>query len=156
AASAPSAPTSAGAAAAASGSPAETWRLRLSAGKLDEAFAAVELLGLDTVLESARGPELVELGSAARLARKPGTAVRLYHTARRRFRGSGAAAVSAYPLGRMAFDGRGSFGEAARWFAAYLAERPSGPLAPEALGRSMECAEKLGDRARARELAGRY
>ncbi|MFT3767255.1 MAG: FecR domain-containing protein [Minicystis sp.] len=136
--------------------PVETWRARLAAGKLDEAFAEVELLGLDAVMERARASELVDLGSAARLAGKPGAAARLYEAARRRFPGSDAAATSAYHLGRMAFDGRGALGEASRWFGVYLAERPRGHLAPEALGRSMECAAKLGDRARARDLASRY
>ncbi|APR79015.1 Hypothetical protein A7982_04362 [Minicystis rosea] len=135
---------------------AETWRARLAAGRLDDAFAEVESLGVDVVIERAHATELVDLGSAARLAHKPGTAVRFYEAARRRFPGSDAAASSAYHLGRMTFDGRGAWDEAARWFAAYLAEQPRGRLAPEALGRSMECAAKLGDYARARELAARY
>lgn len=134
----------------------ETWRARLAAGRLDEALAEAELLGLDAVLGRAAGAELVDLGSAARLARKPGVAARFYETARQRFSGSDAAATSAYHLGRMAFDGRGAWAEAERWFAVYLAERPRGSLAPEALGRSMECAKNLGLRARAGELAARY
>jgi outer membrane protein assembly factor BamD (BamD/ComL family) len=56
----------------------------------------------------------------------------------------------------MAFDGRGAWAEAEKWFAVYLSERPGGMLAPEALGRSMEAADKRGDRARAREIAVRY
>ncbi|WP_437294775.1 FecR domain-containing protein [Sorangium sp. So ce426] len=136
--------------------PVERWRAHLAAGKLGEALADVELLGIDTVLGRAGGAELVDLGSAARLSRKPDVAARFYEAARQRFAGSDAAAAAAYHLGRMAFDGRGAWAEAERWFAVYLAERPRGALAPEALGRSIECARNLQLRARARELAARY
>ncbi|WP_437990619.1 FecR domain-containing protein [Sorangium sp. So ce145] len=136
--------------------PAERWRAHLAAGKLGEALADVELLGIDAVLGRAGGAELVDLGSAARLSRKPDVAARFYEAARQRFAGSDAAAAAAYHLGRMAFDGRGAWAEAERWFAVYLAERPRGALAPEALGRSIECARNLKLRARARELAARY
>ncbi|WP_433936564.1 FecR domain-containing protein [Sorangium cellulosum] len=136
--------------------PSGSWRAHLAAGKLGEALADVERLGIDTVLGGASGAELVDLGSAARLGRKPDLAARLYEAARRRFAGSDAAAVAAYHLGRMAFDGRGAWAEAERWFAVYLAERPRGALAPEALGRSLECARNQELHARARELAARY
>jgi TolA-binding protein len=102
------------------------------------------------------GHELVELGSAARLAGDARGARHYYEVARRRFPGTDAAAIAAYHLGRMAFDGKHAWAEAERWFGVYLAESPGGALAPEALGRSMECAENRGDHARARELAKRY
>ncbi|AUX39016.1 hypothetical protein SOCE26_003980 [Sorangium cellulosum] len=141
---------------AASAPGAGSWRVHLGAGRLGEALADVELLGIDVVLGRASGVELVDLGSAARLSRKPDVAARFYQAARQRFAGSDAAAVAAYHLGRMAFDGRGAWAEAERWFAVYLAERPRGALAPEALGRSLECARNLKLHARARELAARY
>ncbi|WP_437278474.1 FecR family protein [Sorangium sp. So ce375] len=136
--------------------PTGGWRALLVAGRLGEALADVELLGIDAVLGRASGAELVDLGSAARLSRKPDLAARFYEAARQRFAGSDAAAAAAYHLGRMAFDGRGAWAEAERWFAVYLAERPRGALAPEALGRSLECARNLKLHARARELAARY
>ncbi|WP_437677048.1 FecR domain-containing protein [Sorangium sp. So ce131] len=135
---------------------AGSWRAHLVAGRLGEALADVERLGVEVVLGGASSAELVELGSAARFSRKPDVAVRFYQAARQRFAGSDAAAVAAYHLGRMAFDGRGAWAEAERWFAVYLAERPRGTLAPEALGRSLECARNLNLPARARELAARY
>ncbi|HTJ80753.1 MAG TPA: hypothetical protein VL400_03490, partial [Polyangiaceae bacterium] len=95
-------------------------------------------------------------GSAARLAGDPRGARHYYEVARRRFPGTDAAAVAAYHLGRMAFDGAHAWAEAERWFGVYLAESPGGALAPEALGRSMECADNRGDHARARDLAKRY
>ena len=148
-------PSPAGSSSAAA-TPAEGWRARLAAGELEQAFAEARTAGIGGIVERAQAAELVELGSAARLARAPADAARLYEAARRRFPGSDAAATSAYHLGRMAFDGRAAWSEAGRWFAVYLAERPGGALAPEALGRSMECAAKLGDRPRAREIAARY
>jgi TolA-binding protein len=102
------------------------------------------------------GHELVELGSAARLAGDAAGARRLYEATRKRFPGTDAAAVAAYHLGRMAFDGQHAWADAERWFGVYLAESPGGALAPEALGRSMESADKRGDHARARALAERY
>ncbi|WP_437485407.1 FecR domain-containing protein [Sorangium sp. So ce1014] len=153
---APLASPPARAAAPSAEAPSGSWRAHLAAGRLGEALADVELLGIDAVLGRAGAAELVDLGSAARLARKPSVAVRFYEAARQRFAGGDAAAVAAYHLGRMAFDGRGAWAEAERWFAVYLAERPRGALAPEALGRSLECARNLKLHARARELAARY
>jgi TolA-binding protein len=135
---------------------APSWRSLLGEGKPREAFTAVEKSGLSAAVDGATGNELVELGSAARLAGNPRAAQKLYEAARSRFKGSDAAAIAAYHMGRMAFDGRGSWSEAERWFGVYLAERPSGALAPEALGRSIEAARGSGNTERARALAQRY
>jgi transmembrane sensor len=135
---------------------APSWRSLLGEGKPREAFTAVEKSGLSAAVDGATGNELVELGSAARLAGKPQAAQKLYEAARSRFKGSDAAAIAAYHMGRMAFDGRGSWSEAERWFGVYLSERPSGALAPEALGRSIEAARGSGNTERARALAQRY
>jgi len=110
----------------------------------------------DPIDLAASGHELVEQGSAARLAGDAALARRFYEGARRRFPSTDAAAIAAYHLGRMAFDGKHAWAEAERWFGVYLSERPGGALAPEALGRSMECADKRGDAADARALATRY
>ncbi|NUO52695.1 MAG: hypothetical protein HOV80_27935 [Polyangiaceae bacterium] len=135
---------------------APSWRVLLGEGKPREAFTALEKSGVSTAVDGATGSELVELGSAARLEGEPQAATKLYEAARSRFPGTDAAAIAAYHLGRMAFDGRRSWGEAERWFGVYLSERPSGALAPEALGRSIEAARGSGNTARARTLAQRY
>jgi transmembrane sensor len=149
----PSAPTSAP---VASAIPHLAWKAQLRAGKAKEAYAELDRAGIEGALTHASGDELVELGSAARLSGNGDAARKLYLAARERFQHSDAAAIGAYHLGRMAFDGARAWADAEQWFAVYLSERPSGALAPEALGRSIECAVKRGDTARAKQLAARY
>ena len=72
---------------------------------------------------------------------------------RRRFPESSEAGTAAFTLGRMAFDQQADYGEAARWFATYLAEQPNGPLMGDASGRLLEAHERQGDRAAARRDA---
>ena len=79
-----------------------------------------------------------------------------YETARRRFPGNERAAVAAFALGRIAFDQRGNYSDAARWFRSYLTEQPSGRLARDALGRLMEAFHRAGDKASARGEAAHY
>lgn len=75
---------------------------------------------------------------------------------RRRFPGGEFAATSAFHLGQLAFDGAGAFVVARRWFETYLAERPAGALAPEALGRVMEAEQRMNDLPAARATAAEY
>ncbi len=70
--------------------------------------------------------------------------------------GTDDAAMAAFLLGRLAFDAQQDFADAERWFAAYEAERSSGPLIREAMGRRIEALERSGDAAAAREQARRY
>ncbi|MBL9027849.1 MAG: FecR domain-containing protein [Myxococcales bacterium] len=135
---------------------APSWRALIQARQVKDAFEAAETAGLDHVVDVASGAELIELGSGARLAGHPELATELYEATRSRFPRSEWSAAAAYHLGRMAFDGRRAWAEAERWFGVYLAERPSGALAPEALGRSMECAQSRGDTSAAQGLAMRY
>lgn len=130
------------------------WRAARSRGDFRAAFELAATEGLDAVVATADAAELLDLALGARLAGSP-EAGRLYQGIRDRFAGSDAAAGAAFHLGRAAFD-RGAWAEADRWFAVYLAERPGGPLAAEALGRSIECAENLGATDQARAHAVRY
>ncbi len=66
------------------------------------------------------------------------------------------AATAAFRLGQLTFDGAHSFAEARRWFLTYLAERPGGALGAEALGRTMEAEQRLGDLAASRATAAKY
>jgi TolA-binding protein len=56
----------------------------------------------------------------------------------------------------MAFDQRGDYPSAARWFWTYLGEEPGGSLASDALGRLMEAQSRSGNQAAAKATARRY
>jgi TolA-binding protein len=136
--------------------PIASWRERARAGDNKGALAAAEVEDFGALCNSLSAAELLELGSVARLAGRSARAVEAYSAVRRRFGGSDAAATSAFHLGQLAFDGAHAYADAHRWFTAYLAERPGGALAGEALGRTMEAEQRLGDLAAARETARRY
>jgi transmembrane sensor len=144
------------AASAAEAPPRPRWRDLAASGKYEEALHFAEEEGFTDLCERASAGDLLALADAARFAGKPARATEALTALRRRFGGSGQAATAAFLLGRMAFDSRGAHAEAARWFSAYLAEQPGGALAREAEGRLIECREKMGDLAGAREAARRY
>jgi len=75
---------------------------------------------------------------------------------RRRAPGSEKSASAAFELGRLAFDGKNDYAQAALWFDTYLRERPQGTLAREALGRSMEAQDRAGDAELAQRAATTY
>jgi TolA-binding protein len=106
--------------------------------------------------ETAAKGELVAIANRERLAGHVARARTALLALRKRFPGSSEAGTAAFTLGRMAFDQQAEYGEAARWFAAYLAEQPNGPLMGDAAGRLLEAHEKQGDRAAARRDAANY
>lgn len=106
--------------------------------------------------ESANKAELVAWANRERLAGRVARAHTALLALRRRFAGSNEAATAAFTLGRMAFDQRAHYAEAARWFSAYLAEQPRGPLMGDAAGRLLEAHERAGNRAAARDAAKAY
>ena len=75
---------------------------------------------------------------------------------RNRFPDSISAATAAFALGGIAFERRVDYSEAARWFATYLDEQPSGALMGDATGRLMEARHRAGDTLAARRDAQRY
>jgi TolA-binding protein len=135
---------------------APSWRSRARLGGYKEALAAAENEGFDTLAATLSLSELLELATTARLAGKTQRAGEAYSAVRRRFAGTDGAATAAFHLGQLAFDGARSYALALRWFSTYLGERPSGALAAEALGRSMEAEQRMGDLAAARVTAGTY
>lgn len=136
--------------------PRASWRDLSRAGDTKGALAAAEAEDWSALCTSLSAADLLELGTIARLAGHRGRAIEAYSAVRLRFSGGDAAASAAFHLGQLAFDGARAYADAHRWFAAYLAERPSGPLAGEALGRTMEAEQRLGDLPAARETARRY
>lgn len=139
-----------------SSAPLISWRELARHGSYKQALAAAEAEGFDLLCATSPVLELFELATATRLAGNGTRAKQAYLTIRRRFPGTDSAASAAFHLGQLAFDGASAFGEAHRWFGLYLAERPTGTLAAEALGRTMEAEQRLGDLAAARATATQY
>lgn len=132
------------------------WRALAAAGHYAECVRAAERAGWSRVCRSANAVELLSLADAARLSGETARAVEALLSLRQRFPGSTSAATGAFSLGRLAFEKRGAYGDAARWFATYLNEQPQGPLMGDAIGRLMEARDRAGDRTAARRDAERY
>lgn len=133
-----------------------SWRAWAKLGAYKEALAAAEQEGFDTLCATLSVGELLELATTARLAGNMVHASEAYSAVRGRFSGTDGAAMAAFHLGQIAFDGAHSYPEAHRWFTTYLSERPSGTLAAEALGRLMEAEQRVGDLTAARVTASTY
>jgi transmembrane sensor len=134
----------------------DRWRPLLAAGQLAEGLRAAEDSDFSRVLRVANQKELAALGDAARLSGHVAHATEALLSLRQRHPGTPEAATAAFTLGRIAFERRRAYDEAARWFAAYLSEAPRGPLMGDAVGRLMEARRRAGDRAGARSDAERY
>jgi hypothetical protein len=137
-------------------SPGLRWQDLLARGRFGEAVDAAAAQGWAQVCATAEAKDLMSLANAARYVGHSDEADLVLHRVRERFPHDDRASVAAFDLGRIAFDETHSYLDAARWFETYLAERPTGPLAREALGRFMEALERGGAHVRAREAAGRY
>ena len=135
-------------------SPRPSWREHATAGRFREAMEAATLEGFERLLDEGGAADLRDLGDAARLSGDTTRARRAFTRLRERFPGGEPAAEAAFLLGVLSFDATG--GEAARWFDAYLRERPAGRLAREASGRLLEVSARGPDRALAKAAAGRY
>lgn len=135
---------------------ADAWTELARDGRYGDALAAVVRIGFSHACETLPEPDLLRLGSIARLAGDEGRARAVFDRLRRRFPGGDAAAVAAFTLGRMALEQRHDAREAIRWFETYRRERPDGALAGDALGRLMEAESKAGQRAAADQHAREY
>jgi transmembrane sensor len=134
----------------------ETWQALVAAGHYGDGLRAAERVGFARVCRTADAVELLALADAARLSGRTARAVEALTVLRQRFPGSLHASTAAFALGRVAYERRGDYAEAARWFATYLDEQPSGPLMGDAVGRLMEARHRGGERAAARRDAERY
>jgi TolA-binding protein len=135
---------------------ADSWQSIARESRFADAMARVNELGFDTELARAGRDDLLLLGDAARLTGDAAHALTAYRRVRAQAPGSEAAATAAFSIGRVHFDQRRAYAEAARAFATYLAERPRGPLAREALGRRMEALSRAGDPSTAGRVADEY
>lgn len=127
------------------------WRALLAAGEARAAVGALARDGVAVGVGQATVSELWQLADAARLAGRADVAVAALEALRAR----GVRGSTAFLLGKVAADQQGSPGAAIRWFEAYLAEAPGGPLAEEALGRLMTLQRRSNPSA-ARATARRY
>jgi TolA-binding protein len=133
-----------------------SWRELANKEKYAEALAAANEAGFDAQCQRASASELALLGDTARFAGDHAKATRALTVLRRRFPGTAPAAQAAFLLGKLEFEGSGSFQKAADWFRTYFREQPNGPLAGEAHGRFMEALHRAGNDRAAREAAAQY
>jgi TolA-binding protein len=134
--------------------PGPSWSKTVAAGDYELVLAEAEKRGLTSCYGSAPLSDLVALADAARYAKRSDVAQAALTAQRSRFAGSTAAHTAAFLLGRMA-DDAGNQAGALKWYDRYLREAPSGPLAPEALGRKMTSLRSLRPDA-ARAVAEEY
>lgn len=154
---APSVTTPRSGTSAPSAAPAEKgWRDRLQNGDFAEVLEVASASDFADACKIASQTELLGLADAARKAGQVDKATLALSSLRRRFAGSANAAVAAFSLGRIAFERRGAYAEAVRWFSTYLSEAPNGPLMGDAVGRLMEARDRQGDREGARADAEQY
>ena len=138
-----------------SSSSPSSWRQQAEAGHYRDALAEAERKGFDGICRESPGADLLTLAEAARYAGHAERAEQALKAVRMRFGHTEDAAVAAYLLGRIAAENRRDHSDAARWFRAYLAERPGGRLDREAEGRLLESLAFM-DRNTAREAALAY
>ncbi|TPV94031.1 MAG: tetratricopeptide repeat protein [Myxococcales bacterium FL481] len=93
------------------------------------------------------------LARAARARRDVVGARAALHEFRSRFPNHPAASRATFLLGRVAEDLANDAGQAASWFARYLQEYPSGPLAGQARGRLLSYFNRRGDKQNAERIA---
>jgi TolA-binding protein len=151
-----SAPVKSGQKAEPSSPAAPGWRKLVDQKRYGEAVAAAAAVGFEAECERADAASLISLGDAARFSGQLDKARQAYLTLRRRFPQSATAGDAAFRLGRMDFDQRRAYREAANWFATYLRERPGSGLVREAQGRLMEALHRGGDQTGARRVARDY
>jgi len=132
------------------------WRGYAAQGSLRKAFAAAEASGFSEACNAASSAELLELGDGARLAGRPDRAKQALLALRKRFPRDPRRAAAAFALGKVAFDQRGNYAEAATWFRTSIAEQPGGSLAREAAGRLIEALRSAGDAPAAQKAAKEY
>jgi transmembrane sensor len=132
------------------------WKELADDGRYEDALAAAEKRGFHRLCRQLGAASLLRLAEVARFAGRVDRAEQALWLLRERFPKRRESAIAAYTLGRSAFDQKGSYGEAAKWFEAYLRQQPSGPLAREALGRLMEAQQRQGRNDSAKQTARRY
>jgi hypothetical protein len=135
--------------------PKRDWAASVALGKFEQVVEEADRWGLGACLAGASSSELASLADAARYTKRNDLSKRALLAQRQRFAGSRRAAEAAFLLGRLAESQEGA-APAVSWYGSYLAEAPSGPYAPEALGRKMILVEKMSGRGAAATVAQEY
>jgi hypothetical protein len=133
-----------------------SWRTLITEGRYRDAVTVAERFGFKRICQQATAAELLALGEAARLAQHYRSAVEAFQSLRKRFPQKPQASVAAFTLGRIAYEQRSAYSQAADWFQTYLTEAPHGSLQREARGRLMEAQLRAGDAEGAKQSAYRY
>jgi len=102
------------------------WKKLAKQGKYVAAIRNIEKSGFDATANALNVGDLVRLADVARMAGRSDRATTILRRIRLVAPGTTHSASAAYSLGTTAFDQRGSFAEAARWFSTYLREAPGG------------------------------
>jgi TolA-binding protein len=121
-----------------------------------EAMSLAEKLGFEAVTQAWGPADLKLLADAARYQRRAAHAELALLALRRRFPKSSEAGTAAFLLGRLAAEQQHDYVGAAKWFARYSHEHPSGPMAAEALGRRVQVLAQAGDADGAKLAAAQY
>ncbi len=132
------------------------WRELAKKGDLRQAFASADARGFQSVCDGATAAELLVLGDAARVSGRADRATEALFTLRRRYPRDPRRAAAAFALGKVAFDQRHAYAQAAEWFSTCMREQPSGPLVREAWGRRVEALRNAGDSVGAQRVAREY
>lgn len=132
------------------------WKELADEGHYEEALAAAEGRGFRHLCRRLGAASLLRLAEVARFAGRVDRAEQALLLLRERFPKRRESAIAAYTLGRAAFDQKGAYAEAGKWFETYLRQQPSGPLAREALGRLIEAQDRQGRHDKAKQTARRY
>ncbi len=135
---------------------APRWRELAASGNYSDAIDLVRRAGVDNVIASSNPSDLFALADAARLSGRPEIAEKSLLALRRRFPKDPRASRAAFDLGRLAFDQKHDYADAASWFLTCLREDPNGPVDREAAGRLIEARKRAGDDAGAKAAARDY
>jgi len=133
-----------------------SWKQLALEERYPEALTIAESEHFESLCRRSPAADVVLLANTARFAGSAKRAEQAFRAVRARFPHTHEAAMASFSLGRIAYDERRSFREAAQWFQSYLGEEPSGVLAREASGRLIEAQRAAGDVVQATESAKRY
>lgn len=131
------------------------WRLLHHVGEYRSALAAVGD-SFEDLLVSLAADDLWRLTETCRLARDSSRAIRALEAFRKRFPQSPRSRLAAFLLAIVTLELERDPAAALTWFERYREEAPRGPLAEEALGRSIRAALDAGRLDKARDAARRY